>query len=278
MPQPTKECLPSRPCSTDSSRNAGPPVSRSRTYAPSGLIRSAETTAAGLFMAIDCRHGPLRDRFRRPHPVREARRRARRLPGDRARRARDQGCARPRRRRRRRDRVRDHGPGAAGRRGAGAGAPGGDRRRSADRAAVRHDQQGLRVEHPRGRDRRPDDPLGRPQRDRRRRDGVDVERAVRAEEGAVRLQARRRLAGRPDGARRAHVGLRRQAHGRAGVVRRTRAGDHAGGTGRVGAAVAAAGGRRAGRGPVRRRDRRGRRGHGRRRPASATPRWRSSRR
>ena len=65
--------------------------------------------------------------------------------------------------------------------------------------------------HPGGRDRRPDDPRRRPQRDRRGRDGVDVERAVRAEEGALRLPARRRRADRPDGPRRADLELRRHS-------------------------------------------------------------------
>ena len=211
--------------------------------------------------------GPFRDRLRRPHAVRQARRRPRRPAGDRARRDRDPRGARPRRRRGRRGRVRDHGPGAPGRRRPGAGAAGCGRRRPADRAAGRHDQQGLRLEHPGGRDRRPDDPLGRPQRGRRGRDGVDVERAVRAEEGAVRLPARRRRADRPDGPRRADVDLRRPAHGRAGVVRLARARDHARGAGRVGAALARARGRGAGRGALRRRDRPGRRGHGGRGPA-----------
>ena len=63
------------------------------------------------------------------------------------------------------------------------------------------------------------------------------------QEGAVRLQARRRRAGRPDGPRRADVDLRRPAHGRAGVVRLARARDHARGPGRVGAPLARARGR-----------------------------------
>ena len=44
----------------------------------------------------------------------------------------------------------------------------------------------------RGRDRRSDDPGGRPRRDRRRRHGVDVERAVHPQAGTLRLPARRR--------------------------------------------------------------------------------------
>ena len=56
----------------------------------------------------------------------------------------------------------------------------------------RHDQQGVRLERARGRDRRPDDPRRRPRRDRRGRHGVDVERALHPQEGALRLPARRR--------------------------------------------------------------------------------------
>ena len=216
---------------------------------------------------LDFERGPFRDRLGRSHAVRQAGRFPRRSPGDRARRDRDPRRARPRRGRGRRGRVRDHRPGAARRGRPGSRAAGGGRRRPADLAAGGHDQQGLRVEHPGGRDRRPDDPLRRPQRDRRGRDGVDVERAVRAAEGAVRLPARRRRAGRPDGPRRADVDLRRPAHGRAGVVRLARARDHARGTGRVGAPLARARGRGAGRGALRRRDRARRRGHGGRGPA-----------
>ena len=72
----------------------------------------------------------------------------------------------------------------------------------ADRDAGRHDQQGLRVVDPRGRDRRLDDPRRRRRRRRHRRDGVDDERAVRPQAGALRLPARRRDADRPDDARR----------------------------------------------------------------------------
>ena len=164
-----------------------------------------------------------------------------------------------------RDRVRDHGRGAPGRRRPGARAAGGDRRRAAEGAPRGHDQQGVRLVDPRGADRRRDDPLGRPPRGRHRRDGVDVERAVPAEEGALRLQARQRRADRPHGLRRADVQLRQQAHGRAGVVRLARARDLPRGPGRVGAALARARGRRAGRRALRRRDRRRRRLRGRRR-------------
>ena len=115
--------------------------------------------------------------------------------GDRARRDRD-----PRRRSSapalepERGRLRDHGPGAAGRRRPGARAAGRGRRRDPDRGPRRHDQQGLRVVDPRGRDRRLDDPRRRRRGRRDGRDGVDVERAVRAPEGALRLPARRRPA------------------------------------------------------------------------------------
>ena len=92
--------------------------------------------------------------------------------------------------------------------GPGARAPGDGRRGAAGRAALGHDQQGLRVVDPRGRDRRPDDPRGRRPGRGRGRDGVDVERAVRAQEGALRLPARRRHADRPDDPRRADLELR----------------------------------------------------------------------
>ena len=53
------------------------------------------------------------------------------------------------------------------------------------------------------------DPRGRPRRDRHRRHGVDVERAVPPHAGALRLPARRRNLDRLDGARRADFDLRR---------------------------------------------------------------------
>ena len=77
-------------------------------------------------------------------------------------------------------------------------------------------------------DRRRDDPRGRPRRDRHRRDGVDVERAVPAEEGALRLQARRRRADRLHGLRRADLAAsttstwssrRRSSHASSGISR-----------------------------------------------------------
>ena len=138
----------------------------------------------------------------------------------------------------RRAAVRDHGPGAPGRRRPGSRAAGGDRRRAADGDAGGHDQQGLRVVDPRGRDRRLDDPRRRRRARRHRRHGVDVERAVRPREGALRLPARGRDADRPDDARRADLDLRRAAHGRAGVVRLARARDLARGAGRVGVPLA----------------------------------------
>ena len=67
---------------------------------------------------------------------------------------------------------------------------------------------------------------------------------------------------RLDGVGRAHVDVRRAAHGSAELQRRARARHLARAAGRVGRALAAARSRRPGRGPVRRRDRRGRRRHG----------------
>ena len=167
-------------------------------------------------------------------PFGRARRRAREVRGDAARRDRDQGGARAHRPRAERARVRDHGPGAAGRRRPGAGAAGGGRRGAADRDAGGHDQQGLRVVDPRDRDRRRDDPRRRARVHRHRRHGVDVERAVPAEEGALRLPARQRRADRLDGLRRAHVDVRRAAHGSAELEGRARARHLARGAGRVG--------------------------------------------
>ena len=92
----------------------------------------------------------------------------------------------------------------------------------ADRDARGHDQQGVRLVDSRDRDRRRDDPRGRPRVRRHRRHGVDVERAVPAQEGALRLPARQRRADRLDGLRRPHVDVRRAAHG-AAERRRSRA-------------------------------------------------------
>ena len=104
-------------------------------------------------------------------------------------------------------------------------------------------------------DRRRDDPCRRPRGDRHRRHGVDVERALLAEEGALRLPARPRGADRLDGLRRAHVDVRPAAHGAAEPQVVPRARDLARGAGRLGAPLARARRRRAGRRPVRRRDR-----------------------
>ena len=118
----------------------------------------------------------------------------------------------------------------------------------------------------------------RPQRDRRGRDGVDVERAVRAPEGAVRLQARRRGADRPDGPRRPDVDAstastwssrRRSSRASSGSRARRRT------SGRC--ARTSARSRRRTR-AVRRRDRPGRRRRRRTRAHAATRRSRSSRR
>ncbi len=151
---------------------------------------------------------PFRDRLGRADAVRQARRRPRRPPGDGARLDRDPRRARARRCRAGRGRVRAHGPGAPGGRRAGAGAAGGDRRRAADRDARGHDQQGLRVVDPRRRDRRPDDPRRRPRGDRHGRHGVDVERAVPAAQGPLRLPDGQRRADRLDDLRRAHRRVR----------------------------------------------------------------------
>ncbi len=95
----------------------------------------------------------------------------------------DRGARRPRARRRRarRDRLRHLRPGHPGRRAATsrrARCPLGGRRARGRR--LRHDQQGLRLGHARGRAGRPDDPRRRPRARARRRHGVDVERALPA--------------------------------------------------------------------------------------------------
>ena len=72
----------------------------------------------------------------------------------------------------------------------------------------------------------------------------------------VRIPARQRRGRRPHGLRRAHLDLRRAAHGAAGVEGLSRARDLARGSGRVGLPLAAAGRRGPGRGAVRGRDRR----------------------
>ena len=201
---------------------------------------------------------------RGPHALRQARRRPRGPPGDRARLDRDQGGDGADRARGGRARVHDHGPGAPGRRRPGARAPGCDRRRPAEGDAGRHDQQGLRLVDPCRPDRGRDGAGGRCRGDRHRRDGVDVERAVPAQEGAVRLPARPRRAARLDDLRRAHRRLRLAAHGPAQLTRVARARDQPRGAGCLGAPLTAARGRRAGRGALRGRARAGRRRHRRR--------------
>ncbi len=158
----------------------------------------------------------------------------------------------------------------------GARAAGRDRRRPAEGDACRHDQQGLRVVDPRDRDRRLDDPCRRRRRRRHRRHGVDEQRALPPQEGAVRLPPRRRRPDRLDGLRRAHVDLRPAAHGLPELEGRARARHLARAAGRVGRALAGTRSGRAGRRALRRRDRRRRR---RRLPTSrsaATRRSRSS--
>ena len=120
------------------------------------------------------------------------------------------------------------------------GAPGGDRCGAAEGDAGGHDQQGLRLVDPRRPDRRRDDPRRRPRGDRHRRDGVDVERALSAQEGALRLPARPRRADRLDDLRRPHRRLRLAAHGAAQLDGLPRARDQPRGAGRVGVPVAAA--------------------------------------
>ena len=139
-----------------------------------------------------------------PHAVRQARRRPRRLPGDRARRDRDP------RRRSTATGIEPHEPeyvimgqvlqGGAGQAPArqaaiGAGLPIETPSDTINKVcassirAVEIADSMIRARRRRGR--------------RHRRHGVDDERAVHPEEGALRLPARRRHADRPDGARRA---------------------------------------------------------------------------
>ena len=110
----------------------------------------------------------------------------------------------------------------------GAGAAGGHLRRHPRRRRRGHGQQGLRLGHA-GRDVRGErHPLRRVRHRRRRRHGVDVERAVRAAAGARRLPHGQRQDDRRDDPRRPVGSVRRQAHGqlRRGVrdeVQRSRA-------------------------------------------------------
>ena len=133
---------------------------------------------------------PHGHRFRRPDALRAAWRRPQGALGHGARGDRDPRRPRARGSRARRGRVRDHGPGASGRRRAGARAPGCGRGRHPDRGPVGHDQQGLRLVDPCGRDRRLDDPRRRRRGRRHRRNGVDVERALHPRARALRLPPR----------------------------------------------------------------------------------------
>ena len=111
--------------------------------------------------------------------------------------------------------------------------------RPAGRGALRHDQQGcassIRAVEIADQMIRAGDSSRR-----RRRHGVDVERPVRARQGPVRVQARRRDAGRSDDPRRSDLDASRPAHGRAGVVRLARARHLAARSRTLGAALARA--------------------------------------
>ena len=106
------------------------------------------------------------------------------LSGSGPRLGRDPGGARARRRRAgrgRAGRLRQRPPG--GHR-PGSRAPGLARRRHPEHRSLRHGPQGLRLGHARRHGRRQRDPGGRVRGRRRRRHGVDVERAVPPREGA----------------------------------------------------------------------------------------------
>ena len=143
--------------------------------------------------------------------------------GHRARLDRDQGRARAGGRRSRRGRLRRDGAGAPGRRRPGSGTAGRSRRGDPEGGSRGHDQQGLRLVDQGDRAGRPDDPRRAARRRRDGRDGVDVERAVPAAEGPLRLPARERRGARPHGVRRPDVDVRRRSHGRAGLAGRPRA-------------------------------------------------------
>ena len=131
-------------------------------------------------------------------------------------------------------RLRDHGPGAHGRRGPDPRPPGRDQGRHPDDRAGAHHQQGLPVRHRRHRARRPADPRGGVRGRRRRRPGVDDQRAAPAREEPRRLQVRRRDAARPHGAGRPVGRLHRPGDGpahRVGQHRRPRV--HPRGAGRL---------------------------------------------
>ena len=149
----------------------------------------------------------------------------------------------------------------------------------ADRDARRHDQQGLRLVDPRGRDRRLDDPRRRRRARRHRRHGVDVERARTSSRKArfgyrlgdgtlIDLMTHDGLVSSFDGKHMVEqasfvsreLGISREEQD-AWAFRSHQ---------RAVAAIDA--------GRFARRDRPGRRGRGRREPRGATPRSRSSRR
>ncbi len=166
---------------------------------------------------VRCGRDSLGDHRGGSHAVRSPWRRAGVPSGHRARCDRDPHSTRTRGARAGRGGVRDHGPGAPGRSRPGAGATGGSGGRDPEGSPVRHDQQGVRVVDPRDRDRRPHDSGRRARARRHRRHGVDVERAVPAAEGPLRISPRKRRGRRPRGLRRTDVVLRRAAHGGAGI-------------------------------------------------------------
>ena len=157
----------------------------------------------------------------------------------------------------RRGPARRHGTGAAGRAGADPVAPGTDQGRDPEGGLLGDDQQGLRVRDPRRRDDRRVGPRGRPRHRGRGRHGVDVERALSAQAGAVRLPDGRRQDARRDGQRRADEPVQRPADVRRGDRGRRRAGADPPGPGPLGAALASAGDQGDRRGPAGGRDRAG---------------------
>ena len=194
---------------------------------------------------------------RRPNAVWQARRRPCEPLRAAARDARRGGRARALGRRARGHRLRRHGRGAPGRRRPDPLAPGVGRDRARPDRRVGDDQQGVRVGHA-GRDAgRRHDPGGRARRHPGRGDGVDVERALPASQGPVRLRPGRRGGARLDDLRRPHLHLRRLDHGRAELRRGRRGRDLARGAGRLGAALARAGRRCHRRRALRRGDRAG---------------------
>ena len=156
---------------------------------------------------------------------------------------------RPRRRRRS-----HHGQRHPGRRRPGPGATGGDQGRHSGHRLRDDHQQGLRLRS-QGRDaRRAVDQGRRSRSDRRRRTGVDVQRAVLHVWNAQRREARR-----PDDRRRHDQGrtvvlLLRRPHGRPRRVHGAEGARHARGAGRVRCRVASQSDRRDGGGQVQGRD------------------------